>query len=575
MARVDQEAAVELLRRRFGPDLPERLAEQLLRRTDSDPTLLAAILDQVPPSLDGFQRVPLTWPSSMAGEVLSTLDSLEAEAREVVEVGSVIGREFDLAIVERACPGLDVLSGLEAAAALVQPLPGHVFSFRRALFREVCYDSLGARRRASLHERVAAALTALGATSGARAATVVELAYHLGEAAALGGGDRLDAAAAAAATAGATAAAEGAHDLAAEYFAQATTLAGRAGWSPAQSGRLMVASGTARLRAARSPGDSALGRAALTAAVRMGHRADDPGLVAAAALGFGPRPTPGPLASSGGAASRAGGGGPDSTAAGRDARGAGGGNAGGSVGEAGGARGERIEALTAAVKVDSELDPSVRARLAARLAVETERAELAVRANTLAHESGDPRALAEASLAVAQLTGDRISLEQAAREAGALDDAELIARALDLQATQARGETRLAALTRLAAMDGQQVSALVRWYARRAAHASAVLSRDSGAEELGRQALEAGRVIDPSVALAGRLTQSNADIAPELAAQLTAREREVLGWALKGATSKEIAESLVLGERTVETHLASIYRKLGVRGRVDLIMKFR
>jgi DNA-binding CsgD family transcriptional regulator len=49
----------------------------------------------------------------------------------------------------------------------------------------------------------------------------------------------------------------------------------------------------------------------------------------------------------------------------------------------------------------------------------------------------------------------------------------------------------------------------------------------------------------------------------------------VLAWALKGLSSKEIAEGLVLGERTVETHLASIYRKLEVRGRVELIMKFR
>jgi hypothetical protein len=52
----------------------------------------------------------------------------------------------------------------------------------------------------------------------------------------------------------------------------------------------------------------------------------------------------------------------------------------------------------------------------------TGQAELAVRGNALAHESGDPRALAEAALAVAQLTGDRLSLEHAAREAIALDD---------------------------------------------------------------------------------------------------------------------------------------------------------
>jgi DNA-binding CsgD family transcriptional regulator len=601
---MGQDAAVELLRQRFGGPVPDRLAEQLLRRTDSDPTLLDAILDQVSPTADGFQRVPLRWPPSLTAEILSTLDGLPSLAREVLEVGAVIGREFDLAIVERACPGVDVLSGLEAAEELVQPLPGHVFSFRRALLREVCYDTLGARRRAWMHERVAEALTALGATSGARAATVVELAYHLGEAAALGGGERLDGAAAAAATAGATAAAEGAHDLAAEYFAQATMLAGRAGWAPAQAGRLMVAAGTARLRAARTADESALGRAALTAAVRMGHRAEDQGLIAAAALGFGPRPTLGPLAvpsgpqapNSGafhrsdaaprprrapstvvpGAGASRGTALPGPAAAGGPGAAFPGAAVPGGTGAAVGGRGERWEALTAAVAVEAGLDPSVRARLAARLAVETGRAELAVQSNALAHESGDPRAVAEAGLAVAQLTGDRLSLQHAAREAAALDDVDLIARALDLESATSRGEARLAALRRLAELDGPQVGALVRWYAKRAAHAIATLTHDSRAEELGRQALEAGRAVDPGIAeWVGRPTQSNSDIERQPTAHLTSREREVLAWALKGVSSKEIAEHLVLGERTVETHLANIYRKLEVRGRVDLIMKFK
>jgi DNA-binding CsgD family transcriptional regulator len=590
---VDQKAALELLRDRFGGPVPPRLAEQLLRRTDSDPTLLAAVLDQVPSDADGLQRVPLRWPTSLTADILSTLDSLPPVPREVIEAGAVIGREFDLAIVERTLPGVDVLAGLDAAAELVQALPGHVFSFRRALQREVCYDTLGARRRAELHERVAEALSTLGATSGARAATVVELAYHLGEAAALGGGERLDAAAAAAATAGATAAAEGAHDLAAEYFAQATTFAGRAGWAPAQAGRLMVAAGTARLRAARSPHDSSLGRAALTAAIRMGHRADDAGLLAAAALGFGPRPTLGPLApaspspASPIAAAHASSspGGTAGSAATTAGPAEGGHRSAGVAGSAGVAsltrvaaagRGERFEALTAALEAGDGLEVSLQARLVARLAVETAQPELAVRANALAHESGDPRALAEAGLAVAQLTGDRLSLDHAAREAIALDDAELIARALDLQATHTRGEARLTALKRLAALDGAQAVAFVRWYAKRAAHASAALGHDSAAEELGRQALEAGRVVDPTTAeLLGRMTQSKPDIPAQPTAHLTAREREVLAWALKGASSKEIADGLVLGERTVETHLANIYRKLEVRGRVELIMKFR
>jgi len=55
------------------------------------------------------------------------------------------------------------------------------------------------------------------------------------------------------------------------------------------------------------------------------------------------------------------------------------------------------------------------------------------------------------------------------------------------------------------------------------------------------------------------------------AAQLTAREREVVDLALSGLTNRAIADDLSLSERTVEAHLAASYRKLGVRSRAELV----
>jgi len=55
---------------------------------------------------------------------------------------------------------------------------------------------------------------------------------------------------------------------------------------------------------------------------------------------------------------------------------------------------------------------------------------------------------------------------------------------------------------------------------------------------------------------------------------LTPRERDVARLAVQGLSIKDIATQLVIGERTVETHLASIYRKLGVRSRADLMARF-
>jgi DNA-binding CsgD family transcriptional regulator len=40
--------------------------------------------------------------------------------------------------------------------------------------------------------------------------------------------------------------------------------------------------------------------------------------------------------------------------------------------------------------------------------------------------------------------------------------------------------------------------------------------------------------------------------------------------AAKGPTNREIAQALFVTEKTVEAHLASAYRKLGIRGRGQL-----
>lgn len=52
---------------------------------------------------------------------------------------------------------------------------------------------------------------------------------------------------------------------------------------------------------------------------------------------------------------------------------------------------------------------------------------------------------------------------------------------------------------------------------------------------------------------------------------VTPREREVMGYIIRGYTSRQIAEALSISVRTVEGHRASLFDKLGVKNRVELI----
>ncbi|GAB4575709.1 MAG: response regulator transcription factor [Anaerolineae bacterium] len=54
---------------------------------------------------------------------------------------------------------------------------------------------------------------------------------------------------------------------------------------------------------------------------------------------------------------------------------------------------------------------------------------------------------------------------------------------------------------------------------------------------------------------------------------LTARELEVLRLAAEGLTNKAIAYRLSISDRTVQGHLANIYRKLDVSGRTEMVTR--
>ena len=54
---------------------------------------------------------------------------------------------------------------------------------------------------------------------------------------------------------------------------------------------------------------------------------------------------------------------------------------------------------------------------------------------------------------------------------------------------------------------------------------------------------------------------------------VSSREREVLKLAAQGLSGKEIADRLYISERTVQTHLASIYDKLGAKNKTEAMLR--
>jgi DNA-binding NarL/FixJ family response regulator len=111
------------------------------------------------------------------------------------------------------------------------------------------------------------------------------------------------------------------------------------------------------------------------------------------------------------------------------------------------------------------------------------------------------------------------------------------------------------------------------------AGASAFLLKDAPPEELLAALAVVARgdaLLAPAVtrAVVEALVRSS-PARPELAAaaeQLTEREREVLGLLASGRSNAEIAETLVVSEATVKTHVGHVLMKLGVRDRVQAVI---
>jgi DNA-binding NarL/FixJ family response regulator len=107
-----------------------------------------------------------------------------------------------------------------------------------------------------------------------------------------------------------------------------------------------------------------------------------------------------------------------------------------------------------------------------------------------------------------------------------------------------------------------------------AAGASGLLHAGMGREEILRAvrlALE-GETVLPRRLLYDWLDEQRS---PDLEALLSARQREILGLVVEGASNAEIARHLFLSESTIKQNLGRAYKELGVANRTEAAAIFR
>lgn len=175
LSRLSRSASTALVGRFGGSDvLPPRVVDEILERADGVPLfieeLTKAVMEAGTTGADGaastISSMPRHIPPTLHASLTSRLDRLGA-AKEVAQIGAVIGRQFTYALLA-AVSGRDeselrrLLDQLTAAGLVFRQgtPPRATFLFKHALVQDVAYGSLLRSARQHLHSRIAATLEA-------------------------------------------------------------------------------------------------------------------------------------------------------------------------------------------------------------------------------------------------------------------------------------------------------------------------------------------------------------------------------------------------------------------------------
>jgi ABC-type transport system substrate-binding protein/class 3 adenylate cyclase len=175
LAPLSPQAARDLAVATADADLPEQLASVLVERSGGNPFFLEealrdlierGVLRRLNGSLELVNGSTVAVPALVEEALQARLDRLPREALDLIMAAAVVGRRFEVPLLERLVPTVDLrpaLSELQRLELLVEERrrPAPQYRFRHGLVQEVAYRRLVDAQRRALHRAVGEALEEL------------------------------------------------------------------------------------------------------------------------------------------------------------------------------------------------------------------------------------------------------------------------------------------------------------------------------------------------------------------------------------------------------------------------------
>ena len=164
MTRLSRAQIGAMVRDVAGQDLTDEAVARIVERTDGVPLFVEELTKAMAEA--GFDLADEDVPVTLQASLMARLDRL-GSAKEIAQIGAVIGREFGRELLARVADGhggnlTEALDRLVDSQLIFRTRHDEreVYTFKHTLIQDVAYESLLRRRRQALHLAIAEAHSA-------------------------------------------------------------------------------------------------------------------------------------------------------------------------------------------------------------------------------------------------------------------------------------------------------------------------------------------------------------------------------------------------------------------------------